>query len=520
MNDFEAEPEENEETTTINFKPSFVLIAIDTHPCMFKVSIDSEGNDTHPFKEAIMACYEIADSLIFATSRSNYNQFGILFVNEDQKANLIEVEDNMLESIKKLKEVSNKSLNELRVAYERTVDVDLAAFFLLCRKKFKGIKAAYYKRTLIIITNDDNPLKGDSQKKFAALNEAKTFEPCDITLELISMTSNFDYKIFYNELFHLYSKPPTSEAICKDKEGLVDKLSNLLIYRYTKIRYKLFPFKNDYDRFLKVMKVNFIREAKLYNTSKATRDGRIVIKAKQDPGARSQEQKYKLFTSTLGCIEFDLQDKYDIYSKLPLGIHLQYISDRQTNIGVVIDQVSLIVLDPKEELQDYFEQFWQYCVENNKVLICIKKYRHPFEIRYVELIPKYANEQKLFVIKDIPFCEEYLLPKCLNDTKPLAFTASKEQKIVVNSLIQELKWKYDPKMFNNMSYSKKKAYVKSKLLDLPEEDVEDPTSNITEMNEVIESIATRIEELFGFTAIPRGEKRKAGGGAASKRGKK
>ncbi|XP_066245087.1 ATP-dependent DNA helicase 2 subunit 1 [Euwallacea similis] len=520
MNDFEAESKEYENTTTINFKPSFVLIAIDTHPCMFKVITDSEGNETHPFKEAITACYEIADSLIFATSRSNYNQFGIVLVNEDQKASLTEVEGNFLESIKTLKEISNKSSNELRVTYERTGDIDLAAFFLLCRKKFKEIKAAYYKRILILITNDDDPLKGDSQKKFVALNEAKTFEPCDITFELIPMTPNFDYKIFYNELFHLYSKPPTCEEICKDKDGLVQKLSNSLIYRYTKIQYKLFPFKNDYGRFLKVMKVNFIREAKLYNTSRATRDGRIVIKAKQNPDVRNREQKFTIFTDAIEYLEFDLKDKYDMYNKLPLGIHLQYISDRQTDFGVVINQVSLIVLDPSEELRDYFEQFWQYCAENNKVLICIKKYRHPVEVRYVELIPKYANEQKLFMIKDIPFCEEYKLPKCLIEAKPLVYNTSNEQKDAVNSLIQELKWNYDPKMFSNLSYSKKKAYVKSKLLDLPEEEVEDPMGDITSMDEVIESIVPRIERLFGFSAIPRGEKRKAGGSAASKRGKK
>lgn len=71
--------EQDENTTIVNFKPSFVLIAIDTHSSMFHTwNDDDDADESHAFKDALRACYEIADSLILSTSRSNYNQFGIV----------------------------------------------------------------------------------------------------------------------------------------------------------------------------------------------------------------------------------------------------------------------------------------------------------------------------------------------------------------------------------------------------------------------------------------------------------
>ncbi|CAG9768392.1 unnamed protein product [Ceutorhynchus assimilis] len=511
--------EDNQETTTINFKPSFVLIGIDTHSSMFDTKQDEDGNETHHFKDALTACYEIADSLIFSTSKSNYNQFGIVLADQDQKATFVEVQNNLLDTVKLLKKECLKSNEDLKTQYQRQTDIDLASFFLLCKKKFKDINAAYYKRTLIYITNDDNPLKGDNQKKFAALNEVKTFEPSDITLELITMKDTFDYSKFYNELFHLYSKPPVADVVCQDKDGLVEKLSSSIVFRYTKIRYNFYPFKYDKTRFLKVIKANFIREAKLYNTHKASTDGRMLIKVKADPTLVNQEaQQFKIIEG----LTLDLKDKYDIFGNdLPLGLHLQYVSNRQTDVGIVINQLSVLFLNPKEELGDYFDQFWQYCVEKNKVLVCLKKYSHPSEIRYVELIPKYANNQKLFLIKDIPFAQELKIGKDVMKAVSQTNNNSGKQIAAIKQLIDKLTHDYDPRAFPNPSYGKKKAYVKAKLLDEPEEEFEDPTDNVEGINEHLKEVITNIERSFGIDGgLQSQNKRKATGSAGSSRGRK
>jgi len=506
-----ASDDENEHTTTINFKPSFVLIAIDTHPSMFETRIvDESGNETHPFKDALTACYELADSLIFSSSRSNYNQFGVVLVDKDEKASLMEVESNFLDSVKLLKQKCSLSNEELQNGYERQGNLDLGAFFLLCKKKFKAINAAYYKRTIIFITTDDDPVEQDPQKRFTALNEAKTFEAGDITFELVTMTDKFDYTKFYNELFHLYTKPSLEEILCQDKDGLVDKLSNSIVFRYTKLRYNFYPFKNDHSRYLKVMKVNFIRKAKLYNTSKATRDGRLLKRVRDNLGVDNPNSC--AFTLNMGAsvepLQLELKDKYDIYGNdLPLGLHLQYVSDRQTQPGFVVNETTILIVDPKEDLP-YFGLFWQYCVDNDKVLICIKKYKHPTEIRYVELVPKYANDQRLFLIVDLPYCHELRLPKTLETAEPKTYETTEEQHKLVRQLIEELSVDYDPKMLLNPSLAKKKVYVKNRLLDELHEEAVDPTADTEGIDGQIGNIVGEIKRAYNWSDS-QGTKRKA-----------
>lgn len=514
---------EEEVTTTINFKPSFVLIAIDTHPSMFETRRTDEDDkeETHPFKDALSACYEIADSLILASSRSNYNQFGVVLAENDQdKASLIEVENNLLDSVKLLKEKCSLSNEQLQSDYERKGDLDLGGFFRLCKKKFRAIHNTYYKRIIIFITNDDNPINSDGQKRFTALNEARTFEAGDIYFELVSMKKDFEYEKFYNELFYLYTKPPPKDILCEDQEGLVEQLQSAIVFRYTKLKYHFYPFKNDYSRYLQVIKMSFIRKAKLINTEKAAPDGRLLKRVRPDLGvSQATVPEFELFMGLQEPqLQLNLSDKYDIYGNdMPIGIHLQYVSDRQSMEGVVLNNTNIVIVDPKEELP-YFEHFWQYCVDRNKVLICIKKYKHPTEIRYVELIPKYANNQKLFLIKDLPFSHELTIPKRILTTKQ-EFERTKEKSEVVRKLIDKLTFDYDPRMFINPSYGKKKAFVKAKLLDAPEEQVIDSTEDTQGIDGQIGEIVNEIKDVFGFQET-QGIKRRAPRATGSTRGKK
>ncbi|XP_030765990.1 uncharacterized protein LOC115890027 [Sitophilus oryzae] len=515
MDDQSQDIEDPQESLTINFKPSYVIVAIDTHSSMFKTRETDASGETHFFKDALTACFEIADSLLLATGSNSFNQFGVLLADEDHKASLIEVESNMLDSIKFLKEESGLSNAELKTKYERQSSLDVAAFFLLCKKKFKSIISAYYKRTIVFITNNDDPVDGDAQRKFTALNEAKTFEGNSINFEIVSMINDFDYTKFYNELFHLYSEPPTTDVICQDKHGIVEKLLPLIVFRYTKLRTRFYPFENDYGRHLNVMKMNFIRKARLLNNQKASVDGRMLktVHVLRELGSNKPNPfKYRL---RLGVgeepLRFNEKDRYDIEGNdLPLGFHFQYVSDRQSEAGVVVNKTSILAYDPKEDLE-FFQHFWQYCFDRNQVMVCIKKYRNPAPIRYVELIPKFANNQRLFLIKNIPFAGQCHPPKAVVLNPLPDFEVSVEKKDMVRLLIKGLSFDYSPKTFTNLSYAKKKAYVKSKLLDEPLEEVEDVFGNAAQsIDKEIGEVANRIKTLFNLPdSLPRGRKRKA-----------
>ncbi|XP_060534710.1 uncharacterized protein LOC132707066 isoform X2 [Cylas formicarius] len=501
--------DEAEQTQKFMFKPSFVIIAIDAHPSMFETRKNEDDDTvTHAFKDALTACYEVADSLVLTSNRRSWNQFGVVVAREDEAATLVEVQNNLLDTVKLLKTECALDNEELRRRYERRTDLDLAAFFLLCKKKFRDIKAAFYKRTIVFVTNDDNPVGGDARRRFAALNEAKTFGASEVSFELVTMKHDFNYGLFYNELFSVYSsKMPLVDEVCEDKDGLVEKLLVSIVFRYTRQKYNFFPFSNDRERYLKVLKVKFFKKAKLFNSDKASRDGKLLKRVHEKSGVEASTQHQ--FTLRMGIgnepLKLDLKDKYDIYGNdLPLGFHLCYVSPRQTAFGVCGKPTSMLVVDPHEDLK-FFDQFWQYCVDNNRVLVCIKKTRHPEKIRYVELIPKYANDMRMFLIKHIPYCNELKWPnKRLEMAEPPNFNTTEAKKKCVEELVE-----------------RKKAYVKSKLLDEPMEEVADVTVNEEEMEKQIGDVIREMKVLFQLQEmVSKGTKRKAPGRGRGGRGKR
>ncbi|KAL1491121.1 hypothetical protein ABEB36_011764 [Hypothenemus hampei] len=524
MEDAENATDYYKETAKINFKPSFVLITIDTHPSMFVPKIDEDDAESCPFKDILLACYEVADSLVLSTSRSNYNQFGILLADEDGKATLVNVQNNLLDTIKFLKELSSQSIDYLKTKYQRDANLDLAALFLLCKKKLREINSEYYKSTILFITNHDDPTKDSPQMKYAAINEVKSFAADNIIFELVTMTDSFDYTLFYNELFYVYSSQPPVEEIYPDKYGIVKKLSSLITYSTIKSRLKLFPFSNDHTKFLKVMKMNLARKAKLLNTHTVSIDGKMVMKVKPDP---AEQAIYATDLNNGQRLEITSEERLRVFSDaLPIGFHLQFVADRQTDIGMIIHKTSILVLDPHEELEGYFNQFWQYCVDNSKVLVCLNKVRlqeSTYKTRYVELIPKYGNNSRLFLIKYIPFCDEVKLPKSLLTTQRMVMdNVDDEQKEAVKQLINDLTCDYDSQMFINPMYGRKKAYIKSKLLDLPAELVDDVTADSEEnINEQIAETVTKIKTLFSISDVAQqGKKRKTINPSVAKKSRK
>lgn len=283
-----------------------------------------------------------------------------------KKAMLVEVKTNMLEKVKILHNEYNKPTQEILTQYRRNDKIDLAEFFRMCRRKLKEIDEEYYRHTIIFVTNDENPIRDDPQLKLTVMNEAISLEASEIRLELVSMRKNFDYTKFWNEFFNRFQNPPRLEEFCADRIGLRRRLKNTVIYRYTPLKCKLFPFKNDFQKHLQCKRVKFIRPAKLYNTNRMSKDGKLVMRVKSEEAPFAPQYRVNLGHTELE--HFDVKERYDVYyNNLPLGLHLQYVSDRETQVGVTVGRPGLLMMDDKEELSHFYDNFWSYCVDNNKV---------------------------------------------------------------------------------------------------------------------------------------------------------
>lgn len=515
------EEEPSSENSQSYFKPSYVLIAVDTEEAMFI----KDENSYSPFSNVMNACYEIANSLLFVKDKKSWSQFAVILANNDnEKSTFIDFKDNLLDTIKLLKEKRLLKNEDLANQYKRSGDFYLADFLLQCKKKFEAIKTDVFFKTLIYITNDDNPVKGDSNKRYTALNEAKNINDSNIRFQLISTIRDFNHNLFYNELFSIISpKLPIEEEICLDVEGLIAKLSSLIRPRFRKRKTYFYLSKNDLGRFLKVNIIDFITKVNLFNNAMMMRSTKTLVKKKYT----SDDTEISDFTNRIE-IKFGLLNTVTLskdklpQSNAPVGFHLVCVSNRISTIGFVLDEsCPLLTVDPKEELSAHFNTLWQYCVEKNKVLICGRKCTRVGRISYEELIPKYVNNTKMFLIRTIPaFNHTQIAPVMKIEESLLSST----QKDVIDKLIDKLSFSYHPQMLPNMSYDLKARYVKAKLLDekIDDDDVVEVTDNDT-IDERIKDIILELKNEFNFKEDDSGKfKRKATASNAgqSKRTKK
>ncbi|CAH1119758.1 unnamed protein product [Phaedon cochleariae] len=468
-----------------NFKPSYVVVAIDTHHSMFK---RNKENKLH-FRSCLEACLALADSLILKTNTRSWRPFSIVL--SGQQTALIGFHNNILDTIKLLKAKLQLSDDALTKEFQSKGELDLAAFFLVCKKLFHDIKTTFYKRSLIYITNNDNPVNKKAAK-FTALNEAKTFSGSEIEFQVIPTENNFNYKIFYNELLSLLGGPRIEE-ICLDTEGLTLKLSSSVGITQNQRRMKFYPFLNDQSRYLKCVKLDVVSQVGRLINVMMTKDGKKVMNM-TEVSEESPEFFIKSHAEGVDHVRFDLAEKNMLqHSSIPIGITMMYVSKRLVDIGHVFTKPYLLKEDPSEELP-FFNKFWQGCVDMDRVLICIVNSRELGKIRYSELIPVLVDDSPMFLVKSLPYANEISYPV---ESEYPEYIPDEEKRKVVEGLVDKLTFDFNISMVPDAVMEKKKAYIKAKLLDEPTENVDGPvTCDKDTLDEHLKDVVRDIKNKF------------------------
>lgn len=87
------------------------------------------------------------------------------------------------------------------IYFFRAGTFDFASFLLFAKKQFQRTTADTRTRTFLYITNDSNPVGNDAKIKFRALNEAQNFPALKIRFELATMSPQFTWNDFYEEMY-------------------------------------------------------------------------------------------------------------------------------------------------------------------------------------------------------------------------------------------------------------------------------------------------------------------------------
>lgn len=528
--DFDSDDEdewydEDRETTAFEtIKPSFVLFIIDIHQSMFTIN-ESIENHLTPFQMALQAIYSVADKILLSSNTRSYNLFAVavaLKTSNEDITFLIDFQSNFLDGLKKLKEVASMDGEKIIDTYSKGPRCDFLTILQNAKKALNAIKTPAYKKSVIFITNDDKPVN-DQNEKFTVTNEIQNYQACDIDFELISTRSEFKEELFYNELLWILSgqsKKATSApklSICTDSIGLKDKINNCLETKFfARQQIKMYISEQNY---LKLIRRKCMRKSgrHLLNNVRLTEDGKTVSRQKvvresSDPKAHICIKK------SLEKIKLSREDykKFQKPCKFLQGYTLVHTAPRQMERHMTFGRGTLIYLDPNEADNEtfvaIFNAIWQYCIDHNNVLVCVRKLRKSDRIKLSEFIPKQINNIKIFLEKKLPHYRNIRLSK-INFLKPVEGKKRKyggyptnedeDQVKAVTKLVNALTFDYKPEMFPLYTVQVKEAYAKAKLLEDEEvnlhdltDRIKDNTLNVEKTDERVGKIASEIKGLF------------------------
>ncbi|KAF2896734.1 hypothetical protein ILUMI_09441 [Ignelater luminosus] len=512
--DSDEELEAEEEATGFTFKPSYVLLAIDVEESMF----DNKLNRS-PFLECLDACYEVANSLVMADKTSVKGPFGVVFAENDEvKANFIEFEQSVPDTVKVFQDLKRKSNTDLKTKFQRKGNFDLGDFFLFCKKKLLKINADVYKRTVIFITNEDDPIQNDPKKRFKIISESQKFPGIQMDLHVVTFKKDFDYDNLYSEVLSACNSPPVEKI--DNLTTLTDKLTSLVQTRYRKMKNKFYPFKDNTDSYIEIIINKFFKKADIQNNMYVTKDTQKEVKKSKKQVDYTENYKCIYAKSEEPLIFNELEKERLPETNIPIGYSLLYVGEETSKFGWIIKSPVLMEKHHKET-EPIFDCFWQFCKEKSKCLVCYQKSRKGGSVNLVELVPRFINNIRMFVVRVLPFGTEILFPNMPKGE--LKFEP--EEELAMSNLVNALTFDYHPNNFRDPIFSKKKAYIKSQLLEEPQEQVNDGLPSDAELDEKIimeikELRSLQLDDVTTTTKRTQGAVAKRGGAGSRKKLKK
>lgn len=252
------------------------------------------------------------------------------------------------------------------------------------------------------------------------------------------------------------------------------------------------------DIFLEQYKVNIVDERKLISNAhvdKRTFDNVVVVND-TEPTCHDDNETYEngakicqndTFKSLIMHLSSDQYEDFMRHDYLS-GITLLFMSKRVSSDGMALAPAFFMHLTKDSGRASLYNSIWSYCYNNNKVLICLYRAQIRSNSKFVELSPVSYNNTAMFRVLNLPTSEYF--DYNLNALKPEAeptYNAMLDD--LSKSLIDKMKIKHSTDKLYDECYRKIVSYVKSKLLDIPEEMVEAPDLNMNfQVDDILQQI--------------------------------
>lgn len=329
--------------------------------------------------------------------------------------------------------------------------------------------------------------------KFRVLNEAENFPNLKIGFELATMSEEFRWEIFYEEMYKAMGTTLVKEY-CEDEEGIMEKIAphvEPVVYQRS---VPFYPKLSNLKIYMKVLIHKFFKESHLSYNRKVTCDRHAEVRSIRMSNAVPKEKmmvtvvmdkETKKSYKVKKPVKYKDEEALKKY-KYPVGYSLIGVTNRLDKPEMVLQPHYMMVESPKENLS-FFKVFWKYCGEKNKVLLCCHRPTKRSHPQFCEFIPKVYNNTPAFLVKYLYFLEDTLINPDIPefDDSPEEEPVDETVKKDVTKLVDALTFSYDPTAFNDVSALKEHAYIKAQVLEQDMEDVDDLIENDEQIDKII-----------------------------------
>lgn len=204
-------------------------------------------------------------------------RLAILLAHNDQdKAKLVGFKSTIQEAYTSLDRLLQMEPDELEQGYMSN-KVDLASFFLLCKREFHESSSTAKRKVLLFFTNSDDPVKDDIDKKGRLLTEAANFAPLNIKLVVTALNEDFDYRLFYSEVLEVAHSFLSAEC-CSDADGVYYKLLGYIRGDDHGQKFKFYMHEDDSELFFYIRIKGAVKEQKFLSNCMVTRNRNEQVK--------------------------------------------------------------------------------------------------------------------------------------------------------------------------------------------------------------------------------------------------
>lgn len=228
--DSDSENEDQEyDDELYDCKKNAAVILIDVGSTMFDVA--------RPFKKCLAAVFQIMDRVLLRGYRRNIS---VCFL-KDEDIVLTGFNDNLVDSVKKILHMLKQPISDLKQKYERQSPVSLRNTLSECMRQFHNLEKI--NPYIVILTDDDDPQRGDQNQKLAAINVALSLKELNAKLVVLPLKDGFDDGKIYKELMQAVNDVPVDifddvqHVSYTEVEDIVEILESVVQNRASMRRY-------------------------------------------------------------------------------------------------------------------------------------------------------------------------------------------------------------------------------------------------------------------------------------------